>query len=86
MIKGQLVKISYSVDNSWYFGVVLDVFDDKQHIVTELGQRLMLHSNPTEDDKQAIDPTINCSPLLRDGKPVMCKRSLFGRYEFKPED
>jgi len=87
LVEGQLVEVT--IDKAWYFGVVTEIFDDMYYIITENNHRVMKHNKEKMDQKEIEDTLIENSyvrPLLKDGKPVMAKKKLFGGYKFEAKD
>lgn len=89
VVKGQLVEVIDRDTNNWAYGVVHHVYDDRVHIKVEpyscIDLRNGMHVISTsEDSDEPSSDKYRIIYLQRDGKPVMCKRSILGQYKFKP--
>jgi len=86
VIVGQLIEVSQN--KTWCYGVVVEVFDDMYHIEKEYGGRVMSHDRDKMDQQEINDSLVlnlYTRPLYKDGKPVMSRKNLFGKYTFKPK-
>ena len=92
-VKGQLVILTHFVEGqnaSWQYGVVENVYDWYVHIKKEYGGRYM-HVITSDDSNNEYDSLLGkqssrtfVSPLTSNGKAVIAKKSIFGKYKFEP--
>ena len=94
-VKGQLVVLTHFLEGenaSWQYGVVENVYDGHIHIAKEYGGRYM-HVITGVDTNDEYDSLLGkqknkafVTPLTSNGKDVIAKKNIFGKYKFKPEN
>jgi len=68
----------------WLYCVVTKVFDDRCEVINERGKITMVMLNNTDEEfteKHISDGEVHF--LYHNNKPVMAKKSIFGRYKFE---
>lgn len=86
MVVGQLIQINYGgkvIDgSSWEYGVVVAAYLNRTLIKRNHGGFTMHHENPVELEVTNVDG-FRAIPLFhRNGKPVLLKKTMFGKYKF----
>lgn len=83
---GQLVQISYRETEQqsgyWGYGVIESRYDEMHCIKDESGVRIMVHTGGTRDGSGFISDDVMTVPLFWFGRPVMLKKTIFGKYKF----
>jgi len=92
LFKGQMGELTTreGEDASWEYVVVLNNYDDRTEFLKENGGRYMhvWSDDISEDESIALKDQktkLALTMLKKDGNDVKSKRSLFGRYKFKPK-
>ena len=96
VVKGQLVILTYFFEGEnadWEYGVVEHVYDGNVHIVKEHGGRYMhvtKSDNPNNEEYNSLlgeQPSkMYVTPLNSNGRPVIAKKNIFGKYKFEPKN
>ena len=94
-VKGQLVILTHFLEGenaSWEYGVVENVYDGHVHVAKEFGGRYMYvaTSDDTDDEYDSLlgkqKSRTFVTPLTSNGRPVIAKNNIFGKYKFEPEN
>lgn len=84
IVIGQLVQ---SIDGkTWRYAIVTKIYDDRCETINEFGGLTMVMlGDITEGFKNKhMNENGESDFLYSDGKPVMAKKTLFGKYKFEP--
>ena len=77
-------KVQVHEGKTWFYGVVEEIYDDRYVVCKENGYRTMviIDEEQRESETGHIDDRESVVHLYKDGKPVIVKKSLFGKYKF----
>jgi hypothetical protein len=85
LVVGQLLisnYVDFDGDKTWEYVVVTDVFDNKAILKRKHGGRLIANLNENGEVKKSENNNY-LEDLLKNGQPVMAKKTLFGKYKFE---
>lgn len=81
---GQLVQVNFKyaiAGNSWGYGVIVAVFNNRFLVRRQNSGLTMVHTDGSAL-LTPVDGGLQITPLFSEGKPVLLKKSLFGKYKF----